>query len=393
MADYLSVAAKLVLNVHDLNNEGSVGQSLDIRQIRMVDENGSPLPEMPAVSGRMMKHWHLAHMLTQELTKGAEAKLCDQCEVWEPERKPQDENNGIKACVICDTHGFLCTDKPGFTAIAEVSDNDLFLKREASEDKPEERIEVIACPHKEFDENCPTCALRNLQDKKVKVTGEFSEEEGVKSIKVSFIQSGRGKAKIEKGISPKGLSLRRASCVNFSWLLPVLGQSDQGEMLVPQAKQVIHSRVAPAAGSDEEKSSQMIFYKSYASGIYAFVAYIDLGRIGKPLRGEGITNHEEIERRQKLAVQSLLPIVTGAFGASQSHALPHARCLGLLAALSTAERPVPNLISPIYSKGFEESIALLKALGDGVSWWTFGEGLEDAKGNVQEVFDEILEKL
>lgn len=308
MADYLSVAAKLVLNVHDLNNEGSVGNATDIRQIRMVDESGRPLPEMPAVSGRMMKHWHLAHMLTQELTRGTEAKLCDQCKIWEPERQPTDEDTGITACIICDAHGFLCA------------------KPKGAEDA-------------------------------------------------------------------KGKSLRRASCVNFSWLLPVLSQSDQGEMLVPQAKQVIHSRVAPAAGSGEEKSSQMIFYKSYASGIYAFVAYIDLGRIGKPLKGEGITDQEEIKRRQKLAVQSLLPIVTGTFGASQSHALPHARCLGLLAALSTAERPIPNLISPIYSKGFEESIALLKALGDGVSRWTFGEGFEDAKSSVQEVFDGILEKL
>lgn len=390
--NYLSVAAKLVLNVHDLNNEGSVGQSLDIRQIRMVDESGKVLEEMPAVSGRMMKHWHLEHMLKEELNQNS-SKLCEQCRVWEPERKPQDENNGVKSCIICDTHGFLCTDKPGFSATVEVSNNDIFLKKDAKDSEPEEKYSVILCDHSTKDSNCPICTLRDLNSRRIKVTGALSEEDDVKCIEVSFIQSGTGNAKIEKGVSPKGLSLRRSSCVNFSWLLPVLAKDEQGEILAPVAKQVIHSRVAPGTGEGEEKSSQMIFHKSYASGIYAFVCSIDLGRIGKPLRGDGITDEKELKRRQKLAVQALLPVCLGAFGASQSHALPHTKCLGLLAALSTTEKPVPNLISPIYPKGFEESIELLKSLKNGVEWWTYGEGLEGKKNTVQEVFDEILNKI
>lgn len=392
MAGYLSVAAKLVLNVHDLNNEGSVGQSLDIRQIRMVDESGKALGEMPAVSGRMMKHWHLEHMLREELNQTS-PKLCDRCKVGEPERKPQDENNGVNTCVICDAHGFLCTDKPGFSAAVEVSSNDIYLKKEAKDNEPEERISVITCDHKSKDANCPTCALHALHGKKAKVTGELTEEEGVRSIKVSYIQSGRAKEKVEKGISPKGLSLRRSSCTNFSWLLPVLAKDEQGNSIVPVTQQVIHSRVAPGAVEGEEGTSQMIFHKSYASGIYGFICSIELGRIGKPLKGQGITDHIERKRRQKIAVQALLPICLGAFGASQSHALPHTRCLGLLAAISTTEKPIPNLISPIYSKGFKESISLLESLKNGVEWWTYGEGLEKSKNTIQEVFDEILKKI
>ena len=300
MAGYLSVAAKLVLNVHDLNNEGSVGQSLDIRQIRMVDENGNPLPEMPAVSGRMMKHWHLAHMFRAESELPEETrKLCGDCKLQEPERTPANEEDGIKACIICDAHGFLSAEK------------------------------------------------------------QEAVEGGKKVIP------------------------RRTSCASFSWLLPVLNAA-------PVAKQVLHSRVTSPAS---EKQSQMPFHKSYASGIYAFITAVDLGRVGVTIDARKVISDDEQKRRQRIVVESLLPVILGAFGASQSHALPHTRCLGLLAALSTTERPVPNLISPIYSKGFEESIALLKALGDGVSWWTFGERFEGAKGNVQEVFDEILEKL
>jgi len=295
MAGYLSVAAKLVLNVHDLNNEGSVGQSLDIRQIRMVDENGNPLPEMPAVSGRMMKHWHLEHMRRKALEDNL--PLCDTCKAGQPDRQTAatDELEAINNCVVCDVHGFLSTEKMA---------------------------------------NAP----------------------------------------------------RRSSCVSFSWLLPVLGTN-------PTSKQVIHSRVASGtqALAATQETAQMIFYKSYASGVFTFVAGVDLNRIGSTIDNRRIKG--DTKTRCSLAVQSLLPVVLGAFGASQSHALPHTRCLGLLVALSTTKKPVPNLISPIYPKGFEESIALLKSLGNGVSWWTFGEELEDAKSTIQEVFDEILEKL
>jgi len=388
MAGYLSIAAKLVLNVHDLNNEGSVGQSLDIRQIRMVDESGRALPEMPAVSGRMMKHWHLEHMLRHELNQDR-PKLCSQCKVGEPERKPQDEDNGVKSCVICDTHGFLCTDKPGFSAAVEISGDDIKLKKEAKDSEPEEEINVISCDHSQTDENCPTCALKK-DIRKAKVVGELSEEDGIKYIKISYVQSGRGQKKIEKGRSPKGLSLRRSSCINFSWLLPTLDRDAQSKVIEPVTKQVIHSRVASGV---EEETSQMIFHKTYASGVYAFVASIDLGRVGKPLIGEGITDTTELIRRKKLAVQALLPICLGAFGASQSHALPHTKCVGLLAAISTTEKPLPNLISPVYSNGFQESIALLKAMDDSIKWWSYGEGLECAKNTVQDVFAEILQAL
>ncbi|AEB07987.1 DevR family CRISPR-associated autoregulator [Desulfobacca acetoxidans] len=296
MAGYLAVAAKLVLNVHDLNNEGSVGQALDIRQIRMVDENGNPLEEMPAVSGRMMKHWHLEHMRRKALGS-SNVKLCSVCESGQPDRQTQatDELQAIEECLVCDVHGFLSTKKMT---------------------------------------NAP----------------------------------------------------RRSSCASFSWLLPALGTR-------PESKQVIHSRVASGteASSSTGETSQMIFYKTYASGVFAFVAGIDLNRIGSTIDNRKVNG--DIKTRRRVAIQALLPIVLGAFGASQSHALPHAKCLGLLAALSTTEKPVPNLISPIYSTGFEESIALLETMGNGVDWWSYGDGLKNAKKTVQEVFQEILAKI
>lgn len=315
----LAVAAKLVVNVHDLNNEGSVGQTTDIRMIRMVDESGKQLGEIPAVSGRMLKHWHLAHVLREELSVGA-PQLCDKCKVWEPDRQTEatSEEGPVRECVICDLHGFLST-------------------------------------------------------------------------------------------KTMGRPPRRSSCVSFSWLLPVLGTDTP-------SKQVVHSRVAPSATetksnqskkddppeeepTEEEvkrRKTQMIFYKSYASGVYGMVCSLDLARIGTCLDGSTVIDDTETKRRRQMAVRALLPVVMGALGASQSHALPHTRCLGLLAALSEKSRPLPNLVSPIYSNGFGDSAAVLTALGGSVKSWGYGDGAVKGVskvGDVQAVFDEVLREL
>lgn len=294
MVGYLTIAAKMVLNVHDLNNEGSVGQSLDIRQIRMVDELGNPLPEMPAVSGRMMKHWHLEHVRRRALETNTD--LCDTCRSGQPDRQTEaeDELEAIKGCAICDIHGFLSTKK-----------------------------------------------IKNAP--------------------------------------------RRSSCASFSWLLPVIATK-------PETKQVIHSRVSSGtettSGSDE--TAQMIFNKTYASGMFGLVASLDFSRIGKTIDNRDIGNG--ILKRQLLAVRAFLPICIGAFGASQSHALPHTKCLSLLAAISASEKPLPNLISPIYSTGIEDSITLLKSLGNKVQWWTYGidDNTNGKCSSVSEVFDAII---
>jgi CRISPR-associated protein Cst2 len=322
---FLTVAAKLIANVHAMNNEGSIGQTTDIRMIRMVGEDGRELSEAPAVSGRMLKHWHLAYMLKEELNQNS-SKLCKKCKEWKPDRQSdaKDESSGVANCIICDTHGFLSTAK------------------------------VQAPP-------------------------------------------------------------RRSSCISFSWLLPIIGSHSP-------SKQVIHSRVEPSGSieegttsteeTDEEspaneivegevkrKTAQMIFYKNYASSVYAFICSIDLDRIGRPLNGSINFNDNgaEVERRRQMAVKALMPMVMGAFGASQSHALPHTKCLGVLAALSNNTTPLPNLVSPIYTKGFEESINMLKAFNnDTVAYWGYAEAADKGapkQGNLRALFDSIIAEL
>ena len=165
-------------------------------------------------------------------------------------------------------------------------------------------------------------------------------------------------------------------------------------LCIPKAKVTVITAGRPSGTAETAstgETSQMIFHKTYASGMFGFISSIDLNRIGATIDNRQVNG--DITLRKELAVKALLPICLGAFGASQSHALPHTKCIGLLAAISTTEKPVPNLISPIYPNGFEESIALLEAMGNGVKWWSYGEGLKGAKSTVQDVFAEILKAI
>jgi CRISPR-associated protein Cst2 len=114
---FVAFAAKFILNVHDLNNEAVAGNVADIRLMDFVTRDNKVITA-PAVSGRMLKHFHLTHMTALELSE-PNPRLCDGCKVGEPirpgvfkEDKVEEladisEEDAIKKCVICDTHGYL----------------------------------------------------------------------------------------------------------------------------------------------------------------------------------------------------------------------------------------------------------------------------------------------
>jgi len=119
MLKFVTFAVKTQLNVHDLNNEAGAGNVTDIRIMEFLDENGNRI-EAPAVSGRMLKHWHYEGM--RKLCHKQNLPLCDSCKIGEPVRPATlttdnklshqeaiDEGTVevIRKCCICDIHGFL----------------------------------------------------------------------------------------------------------------------------------------------------------------------------------------------------------------------------------------------------------------------------------------------
>jgi CRISPR-associated protein Cst2 len=119
MLKFVTFAVKIQLNVHDLNNEAVAGNVTDIRIMEFLDENGKR-QEAPAVSGRMLKHWH--YEAIRKLCYEKNLPLCDSCKIGEPVRPAIITNDNklshqeaidegaeevIQKCSICDIHGFL----------------------------------------------------------------------------------------------------------------------------------------------------------------------------------------------------------------------------------------------------------------------------------------------
>jgi len=119
MLKFVSFAVKTQLNVHDLNNEAVAGNVTDIRIMEFLDENGIR-QEAPAVSGRMLKHWHYEGIKHQIMNgEYSSISLCAGCGAGEPIR-PGVINNGnlsqnssiieedaVNGCMVCDIHGYL----------------------------------------------------------------------------------------------------------------------------------------------------------------------------------------------------------------------------------------------------------------------------------------------
>jgi CRISPR-associated protein Cst2 len=309
LCQFFTLSAKLILNAHDLNNEGTAGNVSDIRTIEYVGLDGQRR-EAPAVSGRMLKHYHYAAM--REIALGTELSLCDGCRAGEPirparrdgERLTQlamSEAAAVAGCAICDVHGYLIAQAP------------------------------------------------------------------------------RG----ERG---RGVSTRRNSRCTVSWLLPVLDGAETS------SRQVVHTRVSQQEAS-EQQQTQMLFYKSYASGLYGFISALDIGRIGY-LEAEGQrVENLDWQTRARAAILAYRDLLSGRLGASQSHALPHAAPLEVTVALSF-NGPLPNPVSPIYPDYRRHYLGLLPAEGVEV----LGYGGAPLPGltllpSIREVLDHALQQI
>jgi len=278
--DFLTLAMTVRLNIHDLNNEAIAGNVADIRLVRLVDENGNAR-EATGVSGRMLKHWHLAYMRDFELKeRPEESRLCRSCRIAEPMR-------------------------PVFS-----------------------------------DET-----IKKLQKKVSLVEIALAEKEAVQNCIIDDIHG---------FLSTTATPVRRNSRTMFSWLVPVLASLDA-------RRQALHTRVSREVPvTEEERRAQMLFYKSYASGVYGMVSAFDIERVGYvESSGDYVIDEREQKIRLKRALDSYHLMIGGSIGASLSHALPHAKCEELVVALST-DGPLPNFTSPIYKAYLENYLGMLK---------------------------------
>ncbi len=111
----IAILGRATWQLHSLNNEGTVGNVTEPRSVTIIDPNTKTPITTDGISGEMLKHIHTGLMWA--ITDKND--LCEACKVLNPEKfnaipnqgKPVQEvlENALKACEICDLHGFLVT--------------------------------------------------------------------------------------------------------------------------------------------------------------------------------------------------------------------------------------------------------------------------------------------
>lgn len=119
----LSIAARMTLNMHSLNNEGSEGNQIQTRMIDIVDEH-NVLRNVNAISGDMLKHVLMEHFFRR--AKEEQVSLCTSCQRFNVNRINADNEflastKGIKDaafidqmlqhCAMDDIGGILVTEE------------------------------------------------------------------------------------------------------------------------------------------------------------------------------------------------------------------------------------------------------------------------------------------
>mgnify|MGYP000961114833 CR=1 FL=1 len=103
----LAIMMKIGLDGEALNNEGTIGNIIQPKQVSLSDGT-----IRQALSGEMLKHYHSRNL--RLLADGDE--LCETCKIFSPmkngEIKKIDKNlsasgNRVKKCAVCDSEGFM----------------------------------------------------------------------------------------------------------------------------------------------------------------------------------------------------------------------------------------------------------------------------------------------
>ncbi len=157
---------------------------------------------------------------------------------------------------------------------------------------------------------------------------------------------------------------KRDSLVRLAFAIPLLEKTSL-ENAAKARRAVTHNRVDPFKG--EKATEMMVFKNEYVSAVYGIAASMDLAYTLVPLYSSCSTTcsascsssiDDERKRRWQAAITALLPLLTGS-GSKQARALPIARPLELVAAVSS--KPLPNLVHGSYPDYLERSLDILSA--------------------------------
>lgn len=326
----LSLAARVVLDMHALNNEGSESNRMMTRQVGIVtpvyDDQGAlsdyARSTVNAISGDMNKHIFADYFRHVALERGL--PLCEACKDLDPARMMGNP----------DFQEFVNGTKEG----AEIIDR------------------LLGCA---LDDVCGIL------------------------------------------ITAGGNSIKRKSAVEFGWTVGLPDHTEVEEFI--HARHAVRriTRAKASRGDDketrdkaikekEENLGQMIFNRPASSGVYAFVAHLDVNAIGfNDVCGEypdHVTDRPERLRSTLLALAQTLVHPKGALTSTQ---LPHVVEVEGFLSVSTSAAAAP-LVSPL-ADGYIERAAQIAVMLNRLHGETVGvlpfQGQEGLLGQIAQVVE------
>lgn len=282
----VSVAARVRLAAHALNNEGSRNNALIPRQVDIVQ--GDDVLQTNAISGDSIKHTFVDHL--RRLAQDS-----------------QGPSGALPVCQAC-AHG----DPNRLNAVAEFQQIAKAKEKVSNEDVLRELIQ--------------RCVIDDIAG--------------------LLVTQGNRNAP-------------RRSTAQFGWELGVPDRVRTGRYM--------HLKLvagAPSAEStDGSNLGQNLFTRPASSGDYAFVAQLDLARIGvNDISWQPNISDDSRRRRQAVALEALYLTLANHEGAQRNTQLPHLSAASGAVGVSTSSVP-PVLFSPLAEDFVEQMTSIANAFG------------------------------
>lgn len=320
----IAILGRITWNLHSLNNEGTVGNVTEPRNIRIIDPKTGEAITTDGISGEMLKHIHAEKVWELESDKKNFCKACKQLKperadaVITTKRKPEDGVGEALKCELCDIHGFLIQSIP------------------VSRSSTVEFGWALGIPQVERSIHTHSRVSVHIRELEEKEPGKWGREKCY-----------------ERGCKTKA---------NESKLFKYKGKWYCEEHLPEKARRAI----------------QMIYYRPSRSGKYAIVSIFKAWKIGLNNVTFRYVKNIDRERRYRLVLKAYQAMFTQTGGAMSSTRLPHPTNFSGIIVVAKTNTPVP-LISPLKEDYIKEIKEIVKQCHNNVEVIEFNSMAEFSK--------------
>lgn len=292
----LSIAGRMTLEMHSLNNEGGEGNQTMTRMVTLVDTRGK-VHKVNAISGDMFKHIQAEHF--HRSAREQDLPLCVGCQTFRSDR--------------------ILGDKEFIGWV---------LKRKPMKVRGRDRQVWAHNDQAVINKLIKSCCL--------------DDAEGI------LIAPQRGQAPQSSGRTGRGRgrSIPRKSIAEFGWVVGIPEKV--------RTESYFHVRYAQERGGAEE-IEQPIFHRPASSGVYAVVATFEVARIGfNDISQSYAIPEEERLQRHRTFLGSVFHTFVEPGGAMRGTQNPHIVSFEGVVTLSHAVLPAPT-ISPL-GEGYQDQV-------------------------------------